>query len=513
MINTNVEFGYFYGLWITPHLLEECAELYSNHYGFWSADAPDNPGQMIRLSANRIKEWVKTEEAAIATARLDNRLIGYAVAIRVSVKRYGIVTWITQLVVHKDFRKQGVAKRLLFSFWEFSDHFAWGIVSANPFAIRALEKATRRRVVASRVKKHHDLLLGVADDHVPYISRETESEVTQKISRVNTRFYVDHSELPARLKAASCSVPWTLGELPPGWEWLAFTFSDQPQLELTPQEIKFMLEASDDVVRQAYSRMTLDEDHKWAKNTEHEVDFIIKTCDLKLGDPLLDVGCGNGRHSFALASRGIAVTGIDYVPSLIEKANAAKGNTGDVPLAYDVADFRTTTLNSTFTSIICIYDVVGSFAENAQNFKILRNIYRHLEPGGKALLSVMNSVLTESIAKHRFSLKTDPSALLKLRPSRTMESSGDVFNPDYFMIDTESGVVYRKEQFEQGHELPVELIVRDRRYKPDEISHLCAAVGLNVLWTRCVRSGDWETNLEPDNPRAKEILILCQKPK
>lgn len=512
MINPTIEFGHYSGLWLTPNLLGECAALYSAHYGLWSDHAPENPGKPIRLSAQRIRDWLKSPEASMATARFEDQLIGYAIAIRAKVKRHGVVTWITQLVVHKDFRNMGVAKRLLFSFWKFSDHFAWGLVSANPFAIRALEKATRRRVETTQIQKHRDLLLAVADDHIPYMSRETECEVTKEESRVNTNFHVDHSELPARLKAASTTAPWTLGELPPGWEWLSFTFSKQSPLKLTPEEIESMLKASDDVVRQAYSRMTLDDNHKWAMNTDHEVEFIHEVCNLSLGDSLLDVGCGNGRHASALAKKGMVVTGIDYVPSLIENANKAKENLGDIQLKYGVGDFRNTTLDEKFNAIVCLYDVIGSFAESAENFKILRNISQHLKPGGMALLSVMNSVLTESMAKHRFSLKNDPSHLLALQPSRTMESSGDIFNPDFYMIDDDSGVVYRKEQFEHGNQLPVELIVRDRRYSPDEISSLCAAVGLKVLWTRCVRSGDWKTELDPENPRAKEVLILCQKP-
>lgn len=36
---------------------------------------------------------------------------------------------------YKDYRQQGIAKNILFSIWGFSNHFAWGIVSANPYAI------------------------------------------------------------------------------------------------------------------------------------------------------------------------------------------------------------------------------------------------------------------------------------------------------------------------------------------------------------------------------------------
>jgi hypothetical protein len=93
-----------------------------------------------------------------------------------------------------------------------------------------------------------------------------------------------------------------------------------------------------------------------------------------------------------------------------------------------------------------------------------------------------------------------------------MENTGNVFDPDYYMLDTDTQVVYRKEQFEQGSLLPTELIVRDRRYTPREICNLLSAVGLKIEWVRCVRAGDWETGLDPEHDHAKEILILCRKP-
>ena len=44
-----------------------------------------------------------------------------------------------------------------------------------------------------------------------------------------------------------------------------------------------------------------------------DVDFLEKTFDVKPGARLLDVPCGNGRHSIELARRGYRVTGIDLV--------------------------------------------------------------------------------------------------------------------------------------------------------------------------------------------------------
>jgi len=52
-----------------------------------------------------------------------------------------------------------------------------------------------------------------------------------------------------------------------------------------------------------------------------------------------------------------------------------------------------------------------------------------------SLISVINFELTERSAKHFFSLATDPDKLLTLKPSGTMEKTGNIFDPEHYMID------------------------------------------------------------------------------
>lgn len=72
-------------------------------------------------------------------------------------------------------------------------------------------------------------------------------------------------------------------------------------------------------------------------------------------------------------------------------------------------------------------------------------------------------------------------------------------------------IVYRKERFEQGRELPIELIVRDRRYTLNEIRSLCLRHNLKVEFARFVNAKDWDKELGATDIRAKEILIKCTK--
>ena len=62
-----------------------------------------------------------------------------------------------------------------------------------------------------------------------------------------------------------------------------------------------------------------------------------------------------------------------------------------------------------------------------------------------------------------------------------------------------------------GKSLPVELIVRDRRFRKEEIRKMCEDVGVEVVWTRFVSAGDWDNALDYNNSREKGILFLCRK--
>lgn len=492
-------------------LIDEMSKLYSHHYGFWGKTSK-NYGNRISLSPSYIRKWTKNKNAYIATARDHGNLVGYAIAIQSyknKTEKKNAISWITQLVVHQDFRQHGIGKELLFSFWGFSTHYAWGIMSSNPYAIRALEKATYRRVQPSIIKSKEIGLKKFGIENVSYLDENTEFVITTKNTKVNTKFPSDISKVDEKLtNVTKKGVPWVLGEIDEGWEWLAFTFNNQEKIKLTKEEISEMLDISDKIAFKAYSKMQMDStEHFWAKHTLKEIEFIVKNCKLNKSMKIADFGCGIGRHTNKLIKDGYNVIGIDYSENLLNKAKQKylkKEN-------FIHGDCRTIDLGSKYNTILCLYDVIGSFIDNCENIKILNNIYNHLENDGYVLISVMNYELTKAQAKHTFSLKDDYNKILELTASDTMQKTGDIFNPDYYMIDKDTNIVYRREQFKTENQLPQELIVRDYRYTKVDIEQMCINVGLEIIFSRYIQAGKWEVALEATDKKAKEILLLCKK--
>ncbi len=504
----SIDYDWMCGYLVNDDLLSKCSDLYSTQYGKWSKSTGLKSGNNIKLSVNAIKKWLENKDSALYFACDNEVLIGYAIALSITTQ-YGTISWVTQLVVHENYRHKNVAKTLLHSIWGFTNHFAWGIVSANPYAIRALEKTTRRRSDPIRIKHNIKKILNIGIENVPYISSDIEYDIKEGVSTINTCFYVDHSNVDDMIdNVVSDTVPWALGKLKEGWEWIAFTFNDQLPFELSEKEIEDLLDSCDKVVHTAYSRMILTPSQKWMNHTINNVDFIINHTNLNDKATIIDWGCGQGRHSIEFAQRGYNVTAVDYVDKNIEMA---KKSTNALPISWIIDDCRSVKLNQQFDLALCLYDVIGTYADDENNLMIIKNIYRHLKKGGVAFVSVLNRHLTEAIAKHTFILKEQPNKLLSLQPSQTMEQTGDIYNPDYFLLDTDTGVVYRREQFRMGRSLPVELIVRDRRFFNYEIVDLCESVGFIVNELRFVNASKWENSLCPTELKAKEILVELTK--
>src|SRR5437867_2546182 len=59
------------------------------------------------------------------------------------------------------------------------------------------------------------------------------------------------------------------------------------------------------------------------KQTKSEADFLVKVVGCNEGSHLLDVPCGNGRLSLALARRGFRVTGVDISAEFVAEARAS----------------------------------------------------------------------------------------------------------------------------------------------------------------------------------------------
>ncbi len=305
--NLNILYKNISTLDLSDDQLEQCSRLFSENYGNYSSRSSVRPGQNVKMPVGYYRRNYINENFSVALAMLDNEIVGQAFYIRKNYPNIGIMTWIVQLVVNRNYRKQGIASRLLKSIWGFSNDYAWGLATANPCTVKTLESATMRKCSPAFIEEHLKEISLIGKD-IGFV-KDGSLEVTDNSSQINSHFDVDNSSFDGKEEFEE-----RLGALKPGREWLAFTFRDQKiEEEIYKKNFENLIEFSEQQLKEAYSRMKI-KNHKWALGEKEEINFILEKASMLKTEikDVIDFGCGTGRHSIELASRGYDVFGIDF---------------------------------------------------------------------------------------------------------------------------------------------------------------------------------------------------------
>lgn len=103
---------------------------------------------------------------------------------------------------------------------------------------------------------------------------------------------------------------------------------------------------------------------------------------------MLDLGCGNGRHSKVLASKGFDVTGIDLASSSIFEAKRLESD----QLRFYRRDMREPFGHSYFDYVFNFFTSFGYFKTNEEDERVMGNIAASLKHGGSLVMDYINGV-------------------------------------------------------------------------------------------------------------------------
>lgn len=119
-----------------------------------------------------------------------------------------------------------------------------------------------------------------------------------------------------------------------------------------------------------------------AQRTAREVKGIVDLLGLARGARILDLPCGYGRHSNALADRGYQVTGLDLDAEHLAKAReSAQARFREGDMREIDAD-----LHGRFDAVINMFYSFGFFQSEAENRQTMEQFYRALGDGGRLLM-------------------------------------------------------------------------------------------------------------------------------
>jgi SAM-dependent methyltransferase len=123
------------------------------------------------------------------------------------------------------------------------------------------------------------------------------------------------------------------------------------------------------------------------ERTEAEVDFLTAEFSLQPGARVLDVGCGFGRHSVALAQRGFQVTGIDPSEAMIAAARVRAAQAG-VSVDFKLETGDRFTAAREFDTALCLFTTLGQISAEGVNEALIPQVYNNLRSGGLFAIEV-----------------------------------------------------------------------------------------------------------------------------
>ncbi|MFX1280435.1 MAG: methyltransferase domain-containing protein [Promethearchaeota archaeon] len=123
--------------------------------------------------------------------------------------------------------------------------------------------------------------------------------------------------------------------------------------------------------------------------TSYEVDFFSNILSLKPESRILDLCCGQGRHSIELARRGFdSVYGLDRSRYLIQKARFTAKKNGLICKFREGDARRLPYEPDNFDYILILGNSFGYFEAINDDFKVLKEAFRVLKPWGKILIDI-----------------------------------------------------------------------------------------------------------------------------
>ena len=210
------------------------------------------------------------------------------------------------------------------------------------------------------------------------------------------------------------------------------------------------------------------------------IDELIRRLQPSNGAATLDLGCGSGRHSKYLASKGLRVTGIDLSANSINRARQSERP----DLQFYEHDMRVPFGRNEFDYVFNFFTSFGYFEDQNEHLMVVRNIADALKPGGRLVLDYLNVGYAEA-----FTNSTEVHAIDGVNYRVTRWSNASDFFKRIALEDSDGG--------ESG-----EYIEKVAKFRVTDFFRMLNVYGMNIeeVW------GDYR--LSPYDSDASPRMIL-----
>jgi len=127
--------------------------------------------------------------------------------------------------------------------------------------------------------------------------------------------------------------------------------------------------------------------HRDDASADAEIANLLNRLPIARSGRVLDLCCGSGRHSRALARRGYEVVGVDLSPILLELAE--EQNTFP-NLRFFRYDMREIPFSDEFDIVVNLFTSFGYFSVDEENARVIHKMAQALKRGGEAVIDYLN---------------------------------------------------------------------------------------------------------------------------
>jgi len=127
--------------------------------------------------------------------------------------------------------------------------------------------------------------------------------------------------------------------------------------------------------------------HRDESSADAEINNLLSRLPIKREGRVLDLCCGSGRHSRALAKRGYDVVGVDLSPVLLDLAKEQNTYPNATFFQYDMREIP---FQAEFDIVVNLFTSFGYFDSDEENAKVIFNMAKALKTGGEVVIDYLN---------------------------------------------------------------------------------------------------------------------------
>jgi D-alanine-D-alanine ligase len=232
-------------------------------------------------------------------------------------------------------------------------------------------------------------------------------------------------------------------------------------------------------------------------NTSRDVDQLIEAANLKSSDAILDLCCGQGRHTLELARRGFRrVAGLDRSRYLIRLARR-RARKESLNVTFHEGDARRFRLpENSFNCVAVMGNSFGYFERERDDLDVLKMARRVLKPGGFLALDVVDGAWMRQHFEKRSWEWIDQNHFVCRE--RSLASDGQRLISREVVVHAERGVI-------------VDQFYAERLYSEEQLRFLLEEAGFKDI---CPRDGArTESTREQDlGMMARRMLFSARAP-